>query len=281
LAGAGKLAELQGDSVRACALLEQALALYRGFGDRAGEADALLYLGRAARDSGDYTRAIALEQGSLSVFQGAGNVEGMLWSYLSLGDAALDQCDFTQAQIYFEQAQRLSEQLGDRGSKVAALSNLGCIAYHQGDLALAKTYYEDCLILSAELENRWGVILYLLGRLAQTEGDYVQALGFYKQSMSRLNDFGDLHFMALCLEGLAGVIGAHGQPIVAARLFGAAAAFRATVSAPMRPVDRTDYERDLTATKAELDDATWAAAWEAGAALTWEQAMVEAGVPRQ
>jgi hypothetical protein len=37
-----------------------------------------------------------------------------------------------------------------------------------------------------------------------------------------------------------------------------------------------EYARDVAATRAQLDEADFTAAWAAGRALTWKQAVVEA-----
>jgi hypothetical protein len=44
----------------------------------------------------------------------------------------------------------------------------------------------------------------------------------------------------------------------------------------LSPADRADYDRISVATRTQLDDATFAAAWAAGQALTLEQAIAEA-----
>jgi hypothetical protein len=41
-------------------------------------------------------------------------------------------------------------------------------------------------------------------------------------------------------------------------------------------VDRADYDRDFAAVRAQLDEATFAAAWAAGQAMPLKQAIAEA-----
>ena len=88
---------------------------------------------------------------------------------------------------------------------------------------------------------------------------------------------GDKFWMAVCLEGLAGVAAAQGQPVGAARLFGAAAALRGAIGAPMEPARRAAYERHLAATRAQLTEEAFATAWAEGRALTPEQAVAALG----
>src|SRR5262245_65430993 len=78
------------------------------------------------------------------------------------------------------------------------------------------------------------------------------------------------------LEGLAGVAVTQGLAEQGARLFGASEALRESMGWPLPPVSRADYERDVAAARAQLDEAAFAEEWAAGRALTLEQAIAEA-----
>jgi hypothetical protein len=69
---------------------------------------------------------------------------------------------------------------------------------------------------------------------------------------------------------------AQGQPERAAQLFGTTAALFEVFDPHMDPTDRADYERAVAVTRAQLDEATFAAAWAAGRAITLEQVIVAA-----
>ena len=76
--------------------------------------------------------------------------------------------------------------------------------------------------------------------------------------------------MAWCLEGLAGVAGATGQPERAARLFGVSTALRDAIGTPLPPAERISYERSMTDVRAQLGEAAFAAAWAEGRATPLE-----------
>ena len=59
-------------------------------------------------------------------------------------------------------------------------------------------------------------------------------------------------------------------------LFGAAAARRAAIGYPPPPINQADNERGIATARAQLDEATFNAAWDAGQAMTLEQAIVYA-----
>ena len=75
---------------------------------------------------------------------------------------------------------------------------------------------------------------------------------------------------------MAGVAGKLGHPAWAAQLLGAAEAIRESIGRSLTPVERAVFDRYAATIRAQLDDATFAAAWAAGQALTLEQAVDEA-----
>ncbi len=79
-----------------------------------------------------------------------------------------------------------------------------------------------------------------------------------------------------CLVGLAGVAGCKGQPERAARLFGAAEALHQAFGTHIEHADRIEYDHNVAATRAQLDEATFTLAWAEGRAMTLEQAITAA-----
>src|SRR3712207_5968669 len=81
---AGSWAWRQGGYGGAAGLCEESLALGRDLGDKAGIAESLLNLGRAARYQGDYARATALFEESLALARDLGDKAGIADSLLNL-----------------------------------------------------------------------------------------------------------------------------------------------------------------------------------------------------
>ena len=77
------------------------------------------------------------------------------------------------------------------------------------------------------------------------------------------------------MEGVA-ALGSDVAPTAAGRLFGAAAALRASIWASAFPDDRPAYGEALASVKRGLDPADFDAAWQAGSALSLEEAFDEA-----
>ncbi len=70
--------------------------------------------------------------------------------------------------------------------------------------------------------------------------------------------------------------GAQGEPLRAAKLFGAAEALRAAINSVFAPADRAEYERNLAYSRTQLGEEAWQAAWEEGWIMTMEQAVAHA-----
>jgi hypothetical protein len=94
--------------------------------------------------------------------------------------------------------------------------------------------------------------------------------------LTLLHDAAMKWYFPFCLDALAGVASAAGQPAQAARLFGAAECLRESESIPLVSFLSAAYERDVVAAQAQMDAPAFAAAWAAGRAMPLEQAIAEA-----
>ena len=72
---------------------------------------------------------------------------------------------------------------------------------------------------------------------------------------------------------MAAVIAVQGEPIWAARLWGAAEALREVLGTPLPPVYRAQYEHSIAAARTQLGDETCSAAMSEGRTMTPDQAL--------
>jgi hypothetical protein len=138
---------------------------------------------------------------------------------------------------------------------------------------------EESLALFRETGERRLIpeVLANLGLVWHEQGDDGRAAALLAESLALPHTGGPSMCSVLqALEGVAGVAGVQGQPERAARLFGATDVLRAALGLPVRPADRRRYDRAVRAVHAALGDATFAAAWAAGRALSLEHAIAEA-----
>jgi tetratricopeptide (TPR) repeat protein len=115
-----------------------------------------------------------------------------------------------------------------------------------------------------------------LGEIAYEEGNVADAAQLYGDSLQIHRDLGDRFSVAYSLENIAAVAATIGASDAAARLYGAAAALREDVGAPVPQSEMPRYERGLAKARAGLSASMFEAAWAAGRALSWMQAIDEA-----
>jgi len=154
----------------------------------------------------------------------------------------------------------------------------GIVAVRQGAHGWARALFEEALAFARTSGNkRWiASALTNLGWLALRQGDYEQVRALYAESLPLLWTVGDKVLITAALLDLAIVAAAQDQPERAARLLGALEAQAAATGEHFWPDERAEFDRAVAATCTQLDEATFAAAWAAGRALTFEQAIAEA-----
>jgi tetratricopeptide (TPR) repeat protein len=259
-------------------LVEAALALYQELGDHYHYTIVLHHLGCIARDDGDIVQAVALLEQCLALGRERGYVRETCIILNDLGDAACIQGDLPQATVYYWEALQLVQDEMNEYLRLPPLLNLGWLALVQGD--------DGCVLALVEQQVGWSqaqavlsTLINLnpvLGALVNMHGDSVRARVILCDGLILQQQFAEQDVMIDSLEACAGVAIGQGWAVRAVRLLGAAAALRTTIGARRVSAARPAYERDVASARAQLDDASFAAAWAAGQALTLEQAIAEA-----
>jgi predicted ATPase/transcriptional regulator with XRE-family HTH domain len=278
LNAAGLLAYHQGDHAVACALLEEAVLIFQEGGDERALAFAMATLGLATMAHGDDTRARQLCEASLALRRAVGDQRGLAHALACLGQVAVGQGDYAAALPALKEGLALFREVGDSWGVTFALRHLGDMAAAQGNDALAVAQYEEGLALSRD-SGDWLYVAQLLGIVGAIEGrqgNDARATALLMESVGLLREYGDMQSIPHCLEALACVATRQEQRERAIRLFGAAAALRESLKAPQWPIQYAVVERALAAVRTQSDAVTFAAAWNAGHALTLHQALSEA-----
>ncbi len=115
--------------------------------------------------------------------------------------------------------------------------------------------------------------LYALAQVVTAQGDNARSQSLYEEGIAVARKAGNRQTIAFGLECFASVVAVQGQLAWAARLWGAAEALRESIGAPIPPVERSAYESSVTATRAQLGEKPFAAAWAEGRLITPEQAL--------
>ncbi len=82
--------------------------------------------------------------------------------------------------------------------------------------------------------------------------------------------------MARCIECMAFIARANGAPRHAARLLGTAEALRENSASPMTGDERVEYDREISALRAAMDERDFHAMWQEGRVLSTDQAIAVA-----
>jgi predicted ATPase/class 3 adenylate cyclase/Tfp pilus assembly protein PilF len=274
---AGVMASMQGNRLQAIALLEESVELYRALDDKPGIATTLTNLGTFVSEQGDHVRAQALLQESLVLSRELGNKHSVAVAVGTLGDIAHDQGDYVQAERYYTESLALARELADQHSIAIYLNNLGEMARYQGDYARATDFYAESLTRFGELDARWGVALSRNGmaHIALHEGDYTRAQKYYADNLVFYHEVGDTRLLGVNLVGIAALVVAQGRPERATQCLGAADGLFDASLAPLTLAERSDYHDTVAAARAQLDPATFAAAWARGRAMPLDQAIAD------
>ena len=236
---AGWIEQFQGDYDRAIALLEEALALYRELGDRRGVAITLVNLGFAVLHQGDKERAAMLRQDVEALRGETLDRFTLAWLTMFLGLAALYEGDYERSGALARESLAIYRELGDTRGVFMCHVGLGYGELAMGNHEPAAALLEDALRL-----------------LRGSVDKFCLAYGFF---------------------GLAAVAAARGQPVRAARLWGATEALREEIgvdSLSHWELQAYDYEGRVSAARSMLgDEGAWERAWAEGRAMTPDQAV--------
>ena len=278
LGAAGTLARSQADLAPAHAFLQQSLALYRELDDREGTANTLNNLGNLAEQRGEPAHARALYTESLAVFRELDNPQGIADLLNNLGSVSNTQGDYIAGRACHEESLAIRRRLGDQWGVAASLNSLGMVAELQGDYVGARVLQEESLALFQHLGDRpaSAVLLNNLANNALHQGDDARARPLLERSLALFQQLGDKRGLVWGLESFARIAAGAEQWTQAVRLLGAAAARRAALGSPTEPDEQEEIDECLALAGRHLDPAAFAAAWAAGEAWSWEQALAAA-----
>ena len=273
LSGLGTATLFLSDYPKASGFYEEALTLERKNGERSGEALNLSYLGIVAAAQGSYSKAQSLLEQALTVAQEQGDQARKANILHHLGNIALEQGNCERAQSLYERSYRIHFQQENRGWMGTNLYKLGSVAVFQGDHAAARTLLNQALSLSREVGDMpiEAGCLSWLGSLARHEDDIVTARSLLTQSLKIRIQIGVQREIASSLEWLALVDFTQGYSCRAVRLLGAASALRQTISSPMAPVHRAEYNDALASLRQELGVSGFRSAWHEGQSRPLEE----------
>jgi predicted ATPase/DNA-binding SARP family transcriptional activator/DNA-binding CsgD family transcriptional regulator len=241
-------------------------------------AKALNGAGWIAMFQGEYEAARALFEKALALFRELKDEDGIVTSITNLGlVAVLGERQDIPVPTLLEEATRLRPKVTNPRTVANLLILSGLVAFAQGDAGRAWTLHEESLKISREIGDAGCTIVCLtnLGLMAVGRADHARATALLGESLRLGRKSEDKMPLQYALFGLAGVAAYQGQPVRAARLWGASEAVREAAGLHLTALARfgTNYDDLLAATRARIDEAAFATEWAAGRAMAQEDAI--------
>jgi predicted ATPase/DNA-binding CsgD family transcriptional regulator len=213
---------------------------------------------------------------ALAVSREMGDQHHTAWSLMFLGYVMVENME--EATPYAEAALSLFRELNYQPGIAQSLNVIGEIARFGGDFDRARRAYEECLAVSQQTgeARRLYMMFVNLAVLAQHDGEDERARYLSRQVIPLVHELSSKLDRAACLVFLAGILGSAGRPEPAARLLGASQAILERMGYFHPPVDKQEGDRISATVRAQIDEATFEAAWAEGRAMTLEQAVAYA-----
>jgi non-specific serine/threonine protein kinase len=275
LLAAGLLAAYQGDLAVATHLLEECVIAFKRLGEARELPMALAYLADLEIARGDWVAARLHVEAGLATSQRLADSWAEATLLVRLAQVAEEEGDAEGARALIHQALPTLRAQGGKRMIAMGLQVLADGAVRRGEHAEARRLLEDSLAAWSAVRGWKGLAWTLLdlGRLAAKEGNNELAGTHFAESLATCRDIGDRWGLALGLEGFVTLAARAGHPEHAVRLAGAAAALREVADVARSPKQAAWFRSDLASARRALSSARYMAAWDAGRAMSCDEAI--------
>jgi predicted ATPase len=241
----------------------------------AARAKALNGAGDMAIGHGDSAAARLRAGEALALNRQLGNTWGIAVSLFILGHAAADDEDYETARQHWEESERLFREAGDSFQALMTTRMLAWAYDELGESRRARGLMQDVLQQARAAQDKH-VEVHALESLAidaALEGRIEDATSLLGEAWKLNRDLGDRFRAAILVCRFARVLGFAGRAEVAARVLAAGEKlYEEMGGSPMGWLQRGN-DQALTLIRAELDEATFAEAYDQGASLTADEAV--------
>ncbi len=265
----------QNEYERARALSEEAIALHQELGNQTGAIQARSTLAWVAHHQGDFEQANALHEECVRERRKLGDKHRLAFSVGIWGWTLQKLGRLPEAVLKVDEALATMRELGDRQMIGWFSTHRGSLALDQGDRALAVSMLETGRSIFTEIGDRYGLAhpFSLFGELRAQEGHYEEAKSFFSESLKLRIAVQDRHGIADSLERLAWVAEHKNRWETAARLLGATESLRALLGIHLGVTEEPIFAQHKHAVLSALGAERFAALWQEGQAMKWQQAV--------
>jgi DNA-binding CsgD family transcriptional regulator len=258
------------------AWLDRALARHRD--PSVERAAGLTVAGYLAWFRDDLAAASSMLDEAMRYWRAIGHVPGMGRARFAQVLIAWRQGAFERAVTLLGESRAQFEANNDTVGPSLCLIVEAILARNGGQLDEALRLLAEAGSLAAFSDFIWGIAIahYYEGEVNADRGDYKAALTAYRASLATAWRIRDRWTTGVVMDGIAIIWALQGELLRAARLFGAADHLRGRTAALIPVVDRQMHTRVMNAVRANLDENEFSVAYDAGAALSPEDANTEA-----
>jgi tetratricopeptide (TPR) repeat protein len=241
-----------------------------------------MFGGIHARVQGELVQSQTFLDRCVAIYRTLNDDLGLAYGVANLGITHIAMGEFERAESTLADGLALARGAGDPNTLSLVLTSLGTLAMLRGEHQRATEYLRESAMLGRTVQrpdmrrNSVQRALVFLGRALSEQGKFEEAMLALEDALAgREAPLGGVT-LSQALDWTAAVFGATGQPLRAARLFGAADAQWLASGTKRYPVDLGAYERDLRVVKAQLEEPQFVEALAEGRAMTTEQAIAHA-----
>jgi predicted ATPase len=213
----------------------EGLAIFEEIGDETMMGMALSTMAMTKMQEGDYQAAQALKKRIKSLKTREYNSLGNTLQIVSLAGMATQNNEFEEAEALLQLAREQFEQLGSLNFRTMVESEIGHLRRRRGDDAAAESIYRRTIRAFQERGHQAAV------------ANQLEVLGFIAAHRGKLDR--------------------------AARLLGAAESLREQIHINMRPLERVEYDAEVTALREAMEEKASQKAWNEGRALDMDTAV--------
>ena len=254
---------------------KESLALWRRLNDQDGVAYSLNGLGLVAYYTGDYASAAKYFNEVLAIWSRTADTPGIAIVHHNLGLLGAAEGDYELARSHHREALALRRQLENANGAAYSLWALGMVDLYVGQTVSANKLLHESLDIFLNLGDRQGEAYarHGLARVSQRQAGDLQTLRMFCEVLELRQALGERNGIVECIEDMAAIMANQGHADPAARLLGAAATARATISLVPRLADRLQVEQTLAIARDALSESAFAEAWAAGQDTTLDHAL--------
>jgi predicted ATPase/transcriptional regulator with XRE-family HTH domain len=224
---------------------------------------------------GQVEHMVALAEKSAELSRRTGSWRNTAQVWIVLGLLAAVRGEHAQAAEWHRQSLALLRESGDPWELGAALAGQGISAFNLNRFDEAETCLTEALAIFRELGDVWSIMYTntYLGLTLVQQANHERAAQMLTDGVRYTDVLGPRVSLPEALEGLAATALAQGHFERGIQLSGAAEALRETIGAFMSPAVQSIREGYLARARSQLDEAAFTQAWEAGRAMSLEQAI--------